>query len=69
MQMKIVKILLVLFLSISVVSCCHQNGMPHQPIKPSIEVYSWPEEEGMCLDKNNTDKLLKYIEELEQGYK
>ncbi len=68
-QTKIVKTLLVLLL-ITLAGCCTTKGMPPQPIKPTLEVWEWVDEEGgMCIDKDNTDKLLKYLKELEQGYK
>ena len=39
------------------------------PTKPTLEIEQHPEyEKGICLDPENTEKLLDYIHRLERGY-
>lgn len=41
--------------------------MPLKPVKPKIETLKGPDK-GICLDGQNTEKLMNYIQALEDGY-
>jgi len=36
-------------------------------VKPRLETIQQPDK-GVCLDKENTEKLMHYIQDLEDGY-
>lgn len=65
--MRCIVIPVMLSLIILVGCAGSQKGMPIKPTKPTLEVISRPDG-GICLDRRNTEKLMRYILELEYGY-
>lgn len=66
------KILAICLLTIFLLNGClgtGQNKMPRQPTKPTLELQQNPkDEQGICLDSENTELLMDYIWRLEEGY-
>lgn len=66
------KILAICLLTTFLLSGClgmGQNKMPRKPTKPTLELQQNPkDEQGICLDSENTELLMDYIWRLERGY-
>ena len=60
-----------LLISILMAGCWQTTAteMPPKPAKPTLNTEPHPEcERGICLDGENTYRLLDYIWQLEEGY-
>lgn len=68
--MKRIAILMGLLLGILGLAGCAANcHLPPKPPRPVLEVQPNPRSPGgICLDRENTEKLLDYIYTLEEGY-
>ncbi len=66
--MKRLIILVWLLLTISgLTGCLTSQTLPPKPVRPTLEIEQ-RSDGGICLDKENTFKLLDYIWQLEEGY-
>jgi len=69
MKRIVTRIGLLLGISAAIAGCAANCHLPPKPPRPHLIVQPNPRSPGgICLDRENTEKLLDYIYSLEEGY-